>query len=119
VKEKKFTWHKVSENINQLEFATNNIAVVEVKGKKICVGKTVTGIFAFAYKCPHAGGILADGFIDALGNIVCPLHRYKYDLRNGRNISGEGYYLKHWPVELRQEGVYVGFEESSFWNLFQ
>jgi len=119
VKEKNFTWHHVAENIDDLHFATNNIAVVEIKGKKICIGKTPAGIFAFAYKCPHAGGILADGFIDALGNIVCPVHRYKYDLKNGRNISGEGYYLKHWSVELRQDGVYVGLEESSFWNLFQ
>ena len=117
--EKKFTWHRIAEHIDDLAFATNNIALAEVKGKKICIGKTDAAIFAFAYKCPHAGGILADGYMDALGNIVCPVHRYKYDLKNGRNISGEGYYLKHWPVDLRQDGVYVGMEESGFWNLFQ
>jgi len=119
VKEKKITWHRIAEDINDLDFASNNIAVLELKGKTICIGKTAAGIFAFAYKCPHAGGIMADGFIDALGNIVCPVHRYRYDLRNGRNVSGEGYYLKHWPVELRQDGVYVGFEEPGFWNIFQ
>ena len=52
--------------------------------------------------------LLADGYIDALGNIVCPLHRYKYNMENGRNVSGEGYYLKHWLVECREDGVYVG-----------
>jgi len=119
VKEKNFTWHKIAEQIDDLDFATNHIAVTEVKGKTICIGKTAAGFFAFAYKCPHAGGILADGYLDALGNIVCPVHRYKYDLKNGRNISGEGYYLKHWPVDLRQDGVFIGFEETSFWNLFQ
>ena len=119
MKEKKITWHRIAEHADDIEFATNNIAVVEVKGKKICLGKTQAGIFAFAYTCPHASGILADGYIDALGNITCPVHRYKYDLKNGRNVSGEGYYLKHWPVDLRQDGVYVGFEEGGFWNLFQ
>ena len=119
MKEKKLTWHLIAQNINDIDFATNNIAVVDVKGKKICIGKTQAEIFAFAYKCPHAGGILADGHIDVLGNIVCPVHRYKYDLKNGCNTSGEGYYLKHWPVDLRQDGVYVGFEESNLWNLFQ
>ena len=55
---------------------------------------------------------MAMGYIDAIGNVVCPLHRYKYDLKNGRNISGEGYYLKNWPVELRENGVFVGLENS-------
>ena len=41
-------------------------------------------------------------------------------MENGRNISGEGYYLKHWPVELRENGVFVGMEESGgLWNIFR
>lgn len=107
-----YKWHKVADHLNELDFAENNIAVVEVKGKKICIGKFNKQTFAFTYKCPHAGGILADGHIDAMGNIVCPLHRYKYDPRNGRNTSGEGYFLKHWPVENREDGVYVGMEDA-------
>jgi 3-phenylpropionate/trans-cinnamate dioxygenase ferredoxin subunit len=109
---KKITWYKVADHINELDFADNNIAVAEAAGKKICIAKFKEQVFAFAYKCPHAGGILADGYIDALGNIVCPLHRYKYDMGNGRNTSGEGYYLNHWPVELRDEAVYVGMDEA-------
>lgn len=103
-----YTWHKIADHINEIDFAENNIAIVEIKGKKICIGKYRDAAFAFAYKCPHAGGILAYGYIDAAGNIVCPLHRYKYNLENGRNTSGEGYYLNHWPVQLRDDGVYVG-----------
>lgn len=117
---KQYTWHKIADHINEVDFADNNIAVVEVKGKTICVGKHKDDVFAFAYKCPHAGGILSEGYIDALGNVVCPLHRYKYDIKNGRNTSGEGYYLKNWPVELRENGVFVRLEDSSgFWNLFR
>jgi 3-phenylpropionate/trans-cinnamate dioxygenase ferredoxin subunit len=63
-------------------------------------------------------GNAREGYIDALGNVVCPLHRYKFDLKNGRNISGEGYYLKNWPVEIREDGVYVGIEESKLFGLF-
>jgi 3-phenylpropionate/trans-cinnamate dioxygenase ferredoxin subunit len=120
VAEKNYTWHKIADHINELDFADNNIAVAEANGKKICIGKYNDVPFAFAYKCPHAGGILADGYIDALGNIVCPLHRYKYNIQNGRNVSGEGYYLNHWPVELRESGVFVGMEESSgLFSLFR
>ncbi len=118
--EKNLSWHKIADHINELDFADNHIAVAEVKGKKICIGRLGDEAFAFAYKCPHAGGLLAEGTIDALGNIVCPLHRYKYDMKNGRNTSGEGYYLKHWPVEQREEGVFVGMEESAgLWGVFR
>ena len=110
------SWYKIADHINELDFAENNIAIAEVNGKKICIGKFKDEVFAFAYKCPHAGGMLAEGYIDALGHIVCPVHRYKYDMKNGRNVSGEGYYLKHWPVEIRIDGLYVGMKEDG--NLF-
>ncbi len=116
--DKKYKFYKVADHINELDWQENQVAVVEIGGKKICLGRFRDQIFAFAYKCPHAGGILADGYIDALGNVVCPLHRYKYSLENGRNTSGEGYYLKHWPVEQSEEGVYVGMEEGGSWNIF-
>jgi len=103
-----FVFYKIADHINELNFSDNNIAVAEMNGKRICVARFNQQVFAFAFKCPHAGGILADGYIDALGNIVCPVHRYKYDMKNGRNVSGEGYYLRHWSVEVREDGVYVG-----------
>jgi nitrite reductase/ring-hydroxylating ferredoxin subunit len=110
--DKKYTWYKIADHINELYFNNNNIAVAALQGKKICIGKFKEEVFAFAYKCPHAGGILADGHIDALGNVVCPLHRYKFRMADGRNTSGEGYFLKHWPVEIREEGVYLAMEET-------
>jgi 3-phenylpropionate/trans-cinnamate dioxygenase ferredoxin subunit len=64
-------------------------------------------LFACAAACPHAGARMANGQIDVLGNIICPLHRYKFSLVNGRNVSGEGYHLKTWKVEWREDGVWV------------
>jgi nitrite reductase/ring-hydroxylating ferredoxin subunit len=114
--EKNYTWHKVADHINEIDFEENNIGVVEVKGKKVCIARFHHDIFAFAYTCPHAGGILADGYIDAIGNVVCPQHRYKYNLKNGHNVSGEGYYMKNWPVEIKDDGVYVGMERGSLFG---
>ena len=109
-------WHKVADSLGEVEFASNNIAVVDLEGKNICLGKFNDSVFAFAFKCPHAGGTLAEGHIDALGNIVCPLHRYKYNIKNGRNVTGEGYYLPIYPIEIRTEGVFVGFKRGGFFN---
>jgi nitrite reductase/ring-hydroxylating ferredoxin subunit len=110
VEEKKFVWHKIAEHINEIRFAENNIGVVEVAGKMICLAKYQDRVFAFAHKCPHASGFFIDGSIDAFGSVICPVHGYKYDIRNGRNVSGEGYYLKNWPVKIREDGVYLGLE---------
>jgi nitrite reductase/ring-hydroxylating ferredoxin subunit len=112
---KKYTWHKIADSIAAINFSANGLAVVEVNNKTICVARHKEQLFACTHKCPHAGGFMADGHIDALGNIVCPLHRYKFSLQNGRNTSGEGYFLKTFPVEIRNEGVFAGFPEN---NLF-
>jgi nitrite reductase/ring-hydroxylating ferredoxin subunit len=113
----KTRWVKIADNIGELDFGTNNIAEAEADGKKICIGIYKNELFAFAQKCPHASGYLSGGFIDALGNVVCPLHRYKFCMKNGRNVSGEGYYLKHWPVKSNEDGIFVGLENKTLFGL--
>ncbi len=116
--DEKMAWIKAAESLEEIAFGENNIAEAMAGDKKICIGKYKADLFAFAAKCPHAGGFFNDGFIDALGNVVCPLHRYKFCMKNGRNVSGEGYHLKHWPVEIREGSVYVGIESTSFTGWF-
>lgn len=113
---KKITWHKLADTVTELPWQSNNMLVMEVAGKKITLGLVADHIYAFAHKCPHASGIMADGFMDAAGNVVCPLHRYKFSMQNGRNVTGEGYYLKTYVVEKREEGVFVGVEESGLFG---
>ncbi|HEV7621275.1 MAG TPA: Rieske 2Fe-2S domain-containing protein, partial [Flavisolibacter sp.] len=113
----KFRWVKVADSINEISFNTNNIAELVLEERTICMGRYNENFFAFVSKCPHASGFFIEGYIDPLGNIVCPLHRYKFNLQNGRNVSGEGYYLKNWPVEIREDGVYVGFEKNRLFGL--
>lgn len=115
---KNIKWHKIADSRNEFHWPSNNLLVVDVNGKTITLAMRDNKLFACAYKCPHASGILAEGFVDATGNIVCPLHRYKFDLKNGRNVSGEGYYLKVYAVEERAEGIFLGFEESGWVSLF-
>ena len=101
------TWHLIAARPDELNFAANNIAVVQLAGKKICIARHHDQLFAFAYTCPHAGGIMANGNIDALGNIVCPLHHYKFKMSNGLNVTGEGYRLKTYTVKVDSEGIQI------------
>jgi nitrite reductase/ring-hydroxylating ferredoxin subunit len=38
------------------------------------------GLYLIANRCPHRGGPLKSGFINAEGQIVCPMHRGAFDI---------------------------------------
>lgn len=80
---------------------------VTVGGKNICILRRGPDVFAFAATCPHAGGRFCEGWTDARGLVVCPLHKYRFDPANGRNVSGEGYKLKTYGVEIRGDSIFV------------
>jgi nitrite reductase/ring-hydroxylating ferredoxin subunit len=109
---KKIKWHKIAHTTDELFGKNKQPVLVNAGGKKICIAMAGTKLFGCAAKCPHAGGHMHEGWVDAQGNIVCPLHRYKFSLANGRNTSGEGYYLKTYVVEERENGIFVGIEEG-------
>jgi 3-phenylpropionate/trans-cinnamate dioxygenase ferredoxin subunit len=113
---KKIKWYKIEETAEELLFNENNIAEVKVKDKKICLIKTHDGIKACASRCPHAGGDMIDAFLDKNENIVCPVHRYVFNLDNGRDLNNEGYYLKIYPVQMNAEGIFLGMEEGGLFS---
>lgn len=110
--EKKYSWFKIADLEGDIAFNTNNLVEIIVNGKSITFCRHQEKIFAFASKCPHAGGIMAAGWVDIKGNVVCPVHGYRFNISTGRNTTGEGYTLKHWPVECRPEGIFVGMEDG-------
>ncbi len=113
------TWTKIAEHPNELDFNAEGIAEVQAGDRKLCIARFEDRLFACSHKCPHAAAPLAGGYIDTKGNIVCPLHRFKFSLETGRNVSGEGYFLKHWPVEVREDGVFVALEApGGWWKIF-
>lgn len=109
---KEYTWHFVAASIQELGFGSYDIVQAEISDKTICIAKFKDTLYAYQSKCPHAGAKMVMGYIDLQGNAVCPLHRFKFALKNGYNVSGEGYNMKTYPVETRSDGIYVGFAEQ-------
>jgi nitrite reductase/ring-hydroxylating ferredoxin subunit len=87
---------------------------IKLEGKKLCLVRTEGKFYAVENSCPHAGGILSGGWCKN-GNIVCPIHRWEYNLVNGRGAQGQGDYVNTYPVELREDGIYIGFK-TGFWK---
>lgn len=108
------TWHKIAENISEINFNSNGLAQIEINGKVICIAKHNHQLFACSQKCPHAGGLMVEGYIDAMGNLVCPLHKYRFSLKNGSNTSGEGFYLKTFGIKEKENGVFICIEPAFF-----
>ena len=107
-------WVLITDAPASLDWPNNQLLDLEVEDKKITLARFKEDYFAFAQKCPHASGRMAQGYINPLGQVVCPLHRYAFDMKNGRNTTGEGYFLKTYPVELRSNGLFIGFKPNSF-----
>ncbi|HEY4108869.1 Rieske (2Fe-2S) protein [Puia sp.] len=113
---KKYKWYKVDGEAAAIDWTRGNVAEVVVNGKTICLGRFEDQWYGFAELCPHAGGPMLDGFIDGNCRVVCPVHSMRFSLKNGREASGDSYKIKTYPVEVREDGVYVGFEEGGLFK---
>lgn len=102
-------WHRIANTVLELFPGKENLKEILVAGKSICLARQGNKLYGVTALCPHAGGALCNGYIDKLGNIVCPVHHYRFQLGTGRNISGEGYHLKTFAIEEREDGIYIGF----------
>lgn len=106
-------WHHISENPNSLNWGSNQMVELEIGGKRITLACWEEQYYAFTQKCPHASGRMSAGYINPEGQVVCPSHRYCFDMKNGRNTSGEGFFLITYPVEQRPEGIFIGIKKNS------
>lgn len=100
-----YTWHEAGSTTALKDDVITEVAVAD---KKVGLLKRGEQIYAFAATCPHAGARLCEGWLDATGRITCPLHKYKFDPVNGRNTSGEGYKLRTYPVQIKEQLIYIG-----------
>ncbi len=87
------------------------IRMVKADGKKICLIKHENKFYATQNTCPHAGGILSGGWCKN-GHLICPLHRYEYNLETGKGAEGQGDYIDIYPLEERPDGLYIGLKEN-------
>ena len=111
----KISWYKVYDfKKHGAEPQTINSArSVEIENMKICLARTEEGYFAVHDRCPHAGARLGMGGWCDKAMVVCPVHRYRYDLKTGRGQQGD--YVQTYQVETRADGVYIGLPKKVRW----
>jgi nitrite reductase/ring-hydroxylating ferredoxin subunit len=102
------TWYKVLA-LADLQYPF--IKKVTAGNASICLVGVDGEVCALSAKCPHAGEDLSYGWCKE-GKLICPVHRYSYDIHTGRGSPGQGDYVNTYPVEMRADGVYVGIKSN-------
>lgn len=85
------------------------IKKVTVGGKNICLVNYECDLYAIGATCPHAREDLSRGWCKD-GKLVCPVHRFSYDLGTGRGSPGQNDFVNTYPVKVKGGEVYVGME---------
>ncbi len=68
--------------IRPQEIQEGSAKLVRVRNEEVAVFKYQGRLCALQNNCPHEGGQLAMGWLEG-GEVVCPLHGYKFDLKTG------------------------------------
>jgi len=103
----KIVWYKVAELGS---VAPGRVMTVTAGTHQICLINYKDKITALDNHCPHQGGPLGEGQIEN-GWVICPWHAYEYHPETGKPPEGFEDCVKTYPVELRENGIYVAFEE--------
>lgn len=78
-----------------------------VRDKRICITRFNGKLLAVQDKCTHNGESLSKGSVNYLGEIVCPWHSYRFNLKTGASLQ-QSDDLECFPIRESEEGVFIG-----------
>ena len=84
---------------------------VTVEGKEVALFNVDGAYYAVDGRCPHRSGPLAKGKVETVEGklaVRCPLHGWLFELESGRCLTRPGAGVSTYPVECREDGVFLG-----------
>ena len=94
---------------------SKGITQIKVSNRTICLAKQQEEWFAISPKCPHQGAPLVDGHFNEHGELVCPWHRFTFNLANGQSNSG-GYFVERYPLKWAGEQLLIQLPGKKWWQ---
>ena len=79
--------------------------LIKLNGIDIALFNIGGTVFAIKNRCPHRSGPLIRGFTDEAGGIKCPMHGWRFDLRNGS--SERPAQATVYPVKVEDNTLYL------------
>jgi nitrite reductase/ring-hydroxylating ferredoxin subunit len=86
----------------------NKPQLLIVDGVRICIVLRNERFFAVEDACPHNGQSLSKGNVNHFGELICPLHAYRFQLKTGRETEERCRDLKIYPIQAGEDGISVG-----------
>lgn len=113
-----YHWIKIYESEEAMvhNLLPGRLMRLELRGNNICLSRNENGVFAVQDKCPHNGASLSRGYCSPNNEIICPLHRYSFDLSSGKATSGGAFAVQTYPIEIKSDGVWLGIK-AKWWEL--
>jgi len=101
-------WYKVLEPD---ELGEGRVKPVTCAHTTLCMTRFEGRIAALSNKCPHQAGPLGEGSIEK-GMLRCPWHGWDFHPTTGKSPGGYDDGVPTYPVEVRDDGVYVGLSDQ-------
>ena len=103
-------WIKIfSSEKEAREKLTTDLPQLIVIGKiRICLVMRADNFFAVQDACSHNGESLSKGKVNYLGEVVCPWHGYRFELKSGRATDSSCRDLRTYPVKVDESGFFIG-----------
>jgi uncharacterized membrane protein/nitrite reductase/ring-hydroxylating ferredoxin subunit len=109
----KWNEQRFERSVNPIEVASadelkdNQMKLVVVGGKRIAIGKSESGYYAFDDRCTHKGGALAGGAL-ICSTVQCPWHGSQFTIRDGAVTAGPAKAnIKTYPLEQKNNKLYL------------
>ena len=93
------------------ELPEGRVKPVTCENQTVCMTHFKGKYAALDNKCPHQGGPLGEGSIEN-GLLRCPWHGWDFDPLTGK-APGFDDGVETFDVEIRDDGIYVGFDEEA------
>ncbi|MEO8474211.1 MAG: Rieske (2Fe-2S) protein [Chryseolinea sp.] len=79
-----------------------------VNSKRICLSMHQGQFYAVQDACSHHGESLSKGIVNFMGEIVCPLHHYRFELSSGRATDSSCPDLITFDLKSNESGFFIG-----------
>lgn len=106
---RRLCWHRAADLDTLPE---GRVMSVTLGLETVCLTHYEGQYAALNNRCPHQGGPLGEGSIEN-GYLRCPWHGWDYHPLTGRPPGGYDDAVASYPVDVREDGVYVALEEEA------
>jgi nitrite reductase/ring-hydroxylating ferredoxin subunit len=89
----------------------NGRLIIRIGERKLCLVLHKDSFHVFDHLCPHNKHSLFEGIINFQSEVVCPLHAYRFSLKDGMECEGRTAPLKIHSLGFEEAAVYLYLEK--------